>query len=117
MGVELVVLGRKEPIDHTDEVVTYADARRGIYKKLIVREGRLAGAILLGDAVAGPRLVEVYNRKETVPENRAELLFTLAAQAHNASFADDPDSFQVCNCNGVTKGKIVEAVGSGCRTL
>jgi len=117
MGVELVVLGRKEPVDDQDDVVTYADARQGIYKKLIVRERRLAGAILLGDAVVAPRLVEVYNRKETVPENRAELLFPLAAQAHGANFINAPDSFQVCNCNGVTKGKIVEAVDSGCRTL
>jgi nitrite reductase (NADH) large subunit len=117
MGVELVVLGRKEPVDDKDEVVTYADARQGVYKKLIVREGRLAGAILLGDAVAGPRLIEVYNRNETVPDNRAELLFPLAAQTGQASIANAPDSFQVCNCNGVAKGKIVEAVNSGCRTL
>src|SRR4030095_1263067 len=71
----------------------------------------------LGDAVAGPRLLEAFNRNETVPDNRAELLFPLAAQAGQAGIAHAPDSFQVCNCNGVSKGKIVEAVNSGCRTL
>ena len=49
MGVDLVVLGRKDPTDDKDEVITYADARRGIYKKVILRERLLAGAILLGD--------------------------------------------------------------------
>jgi nitrite reductase (NADH) large subunit len=117
MGVDLVVLGRKEPTDEKDEVVTYADARRGIYKKLIVREGRLGGAILLGDPVAGPRLLEVYYRNETVPNNRAELLFPIAVSTDNAGIANAPDSFQVCNCNGVSKGRIIEAVISGCRTM
>jgi nitrite reductase (NADH) large subunit len=117
MGVDLVVLGRKDPADEKDEVVTYADARKGIYKKLIVREGRLGGAILLGDPVAGPRLLEVYHRNEMVPDNRAELLFPIAAPTGNAGVADAPDSLQVCNCNGVAKGKIVEAIHSGCRTL
>src|SRR5262249_53402412 len=34
MGVDLAVLGKKEPEGGEDEVVTYADPRRGIYKKL-----------------------------------------------------------------------------------
>src|SRR5207237_6612296 len=47
MGVDLVVLGAKEATDDKDQVFTYAQPRRGIYKKVILREGRLAGAILL----------------------------------------------------------------------
>jgi nitrite reductase (NADH) large subunit len=117
MGVELVVLGRKEPADEKDEVVTYADSRRGIYKKVIVREGRLTGAILLGDALTGPRLLQAFHRREMVPENPAELLFALASATTQNSVIDAPASFQVCNCNGVSKGKILEAVKAGCRSI
>jgi nitrite reductase (NADH) large subunit len=117
MGVDLVVLGKKEPADDKDEVVTYADSRRGIYKKVIVRDGRLTGAILLGDSVTAPRLLQTFHRGETIPENPAELLFPLASADKQMSAADAPDSFQVCNCNGVSKGKIVEFVKSGCKSL
>jgi len=74
MGVDLVVMGKKEPTDEKDEVLTYTDARRGIYKKMILREGRLAGAILLGDVTAF-RLLRAFQKQETLPENPAELLF------------------------------------------
>jgi nitrite reductase (NADH) large subunit len=117
MGVDLVVLGKKEPADDKDEVVTYTDSRQGVYKKVIVREGRLAGAILLGDGTTAPRLLQLFHRNETVPANRAELLFPLAVENHQTNVADAPDSLQVCNCNGVSKGQIVESIQAGCRTL
>ena len=52
MGVDLAVMGDQDPADANDEVVKYSEPARGIYKKLIVRDGRLGGAILLGDASA-----------------------------------------------------------------
>src|SRR6185436_5468229 len=39
MGVELSVMGEKEAASEADEVATYSDPARGVYKKLIVREG------------------------------------------------------------------------------
>src|SRR5207244_1000294 len=92
--------------DDKDEAVTYADPRRGIYKKIIVREGRLAGAILLGDSGTAPRLLQAFHQGEYVPENPAELLFVLTSQTEAHSAADAPDSLQICNCNGVSKSKI-----------
>ncbi len=117
MGVDLVVLGKKEPSDDKDEAVTYADPRRGIYKKVIVREGRLAGAILLGDSGTAPRLLQAFHQGECVPENPAELLFALPSQTKTQSAANAPDSMQICNCNGVSKGKIVEQIKAGCKSL
>jgi nitrite reductase (NADH) large subunit len=117
MGVDLVVLGKKEPADDKDEVVTYADSRRGIYKKVIVREGRLIGAILLGDSSTASLLLQAFHQNTTVPSNPAELLFSLASQTKQASVADAPDSMQICNCNGVSKGRIVESIKAGGKTL
>jgi nitrite reductase (NADH) large subunit len=117
MGLELAVMGAKEAQDENDEVVVYAEPSRGIYKKLIVRNGQLAGAILLGDAATAPLLLQAFDRASLLPENRAELLFALATNTAITSLLEAPDEMQVCNCNGVTKGAIVSAVKGGCRSL
>ena len=60
MGVDLAVMGDKEPVGDDDEVVSYSEPSRGIYKKLIVRNGRLAGAIILGDGGIVPSLLQTF---------------------------------------------------------
>jgi nitrite reductase (NADH) large subunit len=117
MGVDLAVMGEREPSEPTDEVVTYSEPMRGIYKKLIVREGRLRGAILLGDAGAAPMLLQAFDRGSLLPDNRAELLFQLMVAEVATSVADLPDSAQICNCNGVSKGALIAAVVAGHCTL
>ncbi len=117
MGVELTVMGEKEPAQESDEVVTYAKPSRGVYKKLIVRDGYLAGAILLGDGLTAPRLLQVFDRGEDLPENRAELLFPLAGESKALDVTALPDRARICNCNGVSKGKIISAVKAGHRSL
>lgn len=101
MGVELTVMGEKESDRENDEVVTYTEPSRNIYKKLIVRNGYLAGAILLGDGLTAPRFLQVFDRGEALPENRAVLLFPLAVESKALNVTDLPDTAQVCNCNGV----------------
>lgn len=118
MGVELAVAGDKEPVNEDDEVVSYVEPNRGVYKKVIIRDGKVAGAILLGDGSTAPRLLQAFDRGETLPQNRAELLFPLSADGVPVLDVEDmPDDAQVCNCNGVSKGKIVAAVDGGCRSL
>jgi nitrite reductase (NADH) large subunit len=117
MGVDLAVIGEREARDENDEVVTYAEPSRGVYKKLIVRGGRLAGAILLGDASPAPALLRAFDRDATLPEDRAELLFSLASETALPSVVDLPDDAQICNCNGVSKAAIIAAVRKGCRSF
>ena len=117
MGVELAVAGDKEPTNEDDEVVAYVEPNRGVYKKVIIRDGKVAGAILLGDGFTAPRLLQAFDRGEVLPQNRAELLFPLSGEAAVLDLADMPDDAQVCNCNGVSKGKIIAAVDAGCRSL
>ncbi len=117
MGVELAIMGEKDPYSEDDEVVTYAEPGKGIYKKLIIHDNRLVGAILMGDGQAAPRVLQLFDRKGALPENRAELLFPLAGENKATNVADLPDSAQICNCNGVTKGKIIAAVKAGKRSL
>ena len=116
MGVELAVMGTRER-SGADEEIAYEDASRGIYKKLILRERRLVGSILLGDASAAPNLFQAFDREAEITADPAALLFPAAAEAKPRSVLDAPDSLQICNCNGVSKSAIVQAARRGCRSL
>ena len=115
MGVDLSVMGDKEPMPD-DEVVQYSEPSRGVYKKMIVRDGRLAGAILLGDPDVAPTVLQTFDRGLRLPENRADVLFPGSMPAP-LSAAALPDDAQICNCNGVSKGQLKSAIAAGCRTL
>ncbi len=117
MGVDLAVAGVKEARDEDDEVVTYVEPGQRIYKKLIVRDGQIVGAILLNDGISSPRLLQAFDRDEVLPANRAELLFGITAGLPAVDVSSMPDDAQVCNCNGVSKGQIVAAVKAGRRSL
>ena len=91
----------------------YSESSPGVYKKLIIREGRLAGAILLGDGMATPGVLQSFDRGQLLPQNRAELLFPTSAAAKVMDPANLPATAQICACNGVSKGRIAEAVQNG----
>jgi nitrite reductase (NADH) large subunit len=117
MGVDLVSLGEKDASAPTDEVVVYREPKRGIYKKLIVRDNKLCGAILLGDTDAADALIQMFNNEQAVPENRSELLFGDIKGTSFIQAADLPDNAQICNCNGVCKKTITDAITAGAQTV
>jgi nitrite reductase (NADH) large subunit len=118
MGLELAAIGEKDTDAPDDEVILYAEPSRGVYKKLIVRDGRIHGAIVLGDPSVVPGLLQAFDRGSILPEDRAELLVGRSVEAGGAmSVASMPDDAQICNCNGVSKGRILAAVADGCRSL
>ncbi len=117
MGIDLAVMGARDP-GADDEEVLYVDAARGVYKKLVLRGGRLQGAILLGEAAAAPELLRTFDREADLPSDPARLLFPGGdGAAAPKSVLDLPDEAQICNCNGVSKGQILAAVRAGRRTL
>ena len=116
MGVELASMGITEPGDDDDEVVQFSEPRRGTYKKLIIRKGRLAGAIMLGDLGKVAYLTQAFDKNTPLPDDRLSLLFDLGAPSAKVTMAEMPDSAQVCNCNGVSKAAIGQCVALGKRT-
>ena len=110
MGVELVSMGEKDPANEKDEVVTYREPNRGVYQKLIIREDRLAGAILLGQVQASDHLLRVLKDGNSVSPDRTELLFGRQEDKSLTDVLLMPDSLQICNCNGVTKEEIRKAI-------
>src|SRR6185503_12649914 len=117
MGVDLAVMGDKEPVDDDDEVVSYSEPSRGIYKKLILRRGRIAGAMLIGDGAIVPSLLQAFAENTQVAENRAELLFATIRMPPPSSTTAMPDAARICDCNNVSKAEIVEAVLKGARSV
>jgi nitrite reductase (NADH) large subunit len=113
MGVELASMGETKPSQPYDEVVVYREPSRGVYKKLIIREGTIAGAILLGETDTAGVLMQMFIGGSAVPERRADLLFGSSSGAPVLSVFDLPDHAQICNCNGVSKGQIKEAITVG----
>ena len=120
IGVDLAVMGDRDPTEESDEVVCYSEPARGVYKKLIVRNNRLAGAVVLGDAATAPMVLQTYAAGSTVSENRADILFSNAGVADPAKSRQPElmaDDTRVCDCNNVSKAQIIEAVLQGARSI
>src|SRR5215469_10676123 len=115
-GVELASMGAIEPESERDEVVQFSEPRRGTYKKVLVRDGHLLGAILLGDISKAAYLLHAFDSNTPLPEERLNLLFDIGAPAKQVTFEQMPMDTQVCNCNGVSKGAIVVCTQSAKRT-
>ena len=116
MGVELASMGLTEPEHEHDEVIQFSEARHGTYKKLIVRDGRLVGAMLMGDISKAAYLMQAFDRDSPLPDERLSLLFDLGTPPQKVTLDEMPAETQICNCNGVTKGAIGACVADGKRS-
>ncbi|HVV47394.1 MAG TPA: FAD-dependent oxidoreductase, partial [Bryobacteraceae bacterium] len=110
MGVDVASMGIVEPQTPEDEVVQFSEPKRGTYKKLIIRDGRLVGGILLGDISKAAYLIQAFDRNTPLPEERLHLLFDIGDPPKQVTFAEMAANTQICNCNGVSKGAIVACV-------
>jgi nitrite reductase (NADH) large subunit len=116
MGVEMAAMGITEPVEERDEIVQFTEPKKGTYKKLIIRDGRLVGGILLGDISKAAYLMQAFDRGTPLPEERLSLLFDIGAPSKKVTVEEMPVDMQVCNCNGVTKGAIMSCVKAGKRS-
>ncbi|GAB2607177.1 nitrite reductase [NAD(P)H] [Paractinoplanes abujensis] len=116
-GVDVASMGLKEPERDDDESLTFTEPGKGVYKNVIIRDGRLVGATMVGDVKKVAFLMQAFDRGLALPEERAELMFDLGGPAGEVKVEDMPDDEQVCNCNGVSKGAICSTVQSGCKTV
>ncbi|WP_300272712.1 FAD-dependent oxidoreductase [Halomonas sp.] len=80
-GISLYAFGPIEPdVDH--EVLTYHDPEHGDYRRLLLRDGRLEGAVLYGDTASGLWYFEQALAGRDLSDCRAALLLGAAdAQA------------------------------------
>ncbi|MDQ3576996.1 MAG: FAD-dependent oxidoreductase [Actinomycetota bacterium] len=119
-GIDLAALGDVHAdLDSTDaEVLCLNDPVRGRYAKLVIRDERVAGAILLGAPDAAATITQLFDAGTPVPTDRLGLLLgRLVTATDSATPVDLPESSVVCRCNMVTKGHIVTAWREGSESV
>ena len=57
------------------ETIVLNDARRGTYKKLVIADGRLTGAVLVGDTADALWYLELIRTHEPIAKIRGEMMF------------------------------------------
>ncbi len=61
------------------ETILLSDVRHGTYKKLVISEGRLTGAVLVGDAESALWYLELIRTREPVARIRRDMMFGRSA--------------------------------------
>lgn len=106
-GIEVASMGLTEPALDSDEVLQVIEDRKSSYRKLIVRDGRLVGAMLVGDVDAAANLVQLFDRGDPMPANRLDALCS-----PEAGLAEAGDR-TICNCHKVAEATLVDAIKGG----
>jgi nitrite reductase (NADH) large subunit len=57
------------------ESILLSDNRRGTYKKLVIADGRLTGAVLIGDTADALWYLELIRGREPIARIRKEMMF------------------------------------------
>ncbi|MGE5539355.1 MAG: nitrite reductase large subunit NirB [Gemmatimonas sp.] len=113
-GIDLFSAGNFAGGEDCGEL-TYHDTARNVYKKLVVREGRIDGVVLYGDVADSAWYLDLMRRREDVSPFKDALVFgqAVVAAMRNATpprVEDLGDEWQICGCNGVCKGTIVQTI-------
>ena len=100
------------------------DDLSGTYKKIVIENGKLVGAVLFGDISDGTELFSLIKKGESVEGKEKELLLgipldQLGGQSSSLSrYESMAEDEIVCGCNGVSKATITDAIQTkGCTTV
>ncbi len=98
-----------------DEVMLFQDPSAGTYKKLVIRDDRIKGAVLYGDTIDGTWYFQLMREGTGIGDFRKTILFG-QHDLGDAGHGDETrvmalsDDAEICGCNGVCKGDIVNAI-------
>ena len=121
-GIDVFSAGDFSGGDGCEDIVL-RDASRGVYKRVIVKDDRIVGAVLYGDTADGNWYFDLLKKQEDVSDLRDLLIFGQAFAAGGgvadpkAAVAALSDDAEICGCNGVTKGQVVSCIAKGAHSL
>ncbi|MGD9803932.1 MAG: nitrite reductase large subunit NirB [Hyphomicrobiaceae bacterium] len=121
-GINLFSAGDFAEAKDREEIVL-RDAVRNVYRRLVLQNDRLIGAVLFGDTSDGAWFFDHIKRKTDIAALRDTLIFGAsfaggAAADPTAAVAALADDAEICGCNGVCKGTITAAISKlGVTTL
>jgi nitrite reductase (NADH) large subunit len=113
-GINLFSAGDFADGEDREEIVL-RDAARGVYRRLVLKDDRLIGVVLYGDVSHGAWLFDLLKRDAPISDVRDTMMFGPGAAGGapldpTAAVAALPDDAEICGCNGVCKGKIVDTI-------
>jgi len=109
-GVDVASMGIQDAELESDQVFQIVEDRRNAYRKLVIRNGQLVGAMLVGNTAATATLVQLYDRGEPMPDDPLEVLCATRSAVPSGARL-------ICNCHKVTEAGIREAIEGGAESL
>jgi len=110
-GFDLCSIGLPEcPQEPGYEEVVFIDKAKRYYKKCIIHQDRLVGAIFIGDKTEFLEFRDLIANKTELSEKRLQLL-------RSGNKADPVLGKLVCSCNNVGSENISRSVAKGCDTM
>lgn len=108
-GTDLCSLGEVEcPDDPAFEEILFIDKAKRYYKKCIIHNDRLIGAILIGDKNEFLEYRNLIENKIELSEKRLQLL-------RSGKSPEPVIGKMVCSCNNVGEGNLVKKIKEGCK--
>ena len=122
VGIDVFSMGEVDQIDDDPALttVTWSDPEAGLYRRVIVRRGRAVGAIAIGKWAEINHLQQMIKARARITIWQLRRLRATGLLLKNAapqSVRDWADAATVCNCTGVTRGMLGQAMAAGCTTL
>ncbi len=101
--------------DETTEELILLDEKVGIYKKLVIYDNKIIGIVLYGDTADASWYLKLLKEHTDISDLRTKILFGKSALSGDSGHGGDDinsmaDDEEVCGCNGVCKGDIVNAI-------
>ena len=121
-GVDLFSAGDFAEGEGREEIVL-RDAARGVYKRLVIKDDRIVGAVMYGETTDGGWFFDLLRKATPIADMRDTLIFGQSFAGGTkldpmAAVAALPDEAEICGCNGVCKGKITTTIADkGLTTL
>ncbi|MCG7347151.1 nitrite reductase large subunit NirB [Sphingomonas sp. ACRSK] len=121
-GIDVFSAGDFSGGDGAEDIVL-RDASRGVYKRVVVRNDRIIGAVLYGDTADGSWYFDLLKKQDDISELRDLLIFgQIYAQGGGqadpkAAVAALSDDAEICGCNGVSKGQVVACIAGGAASI
>ena len=97
------------------EEIVFQDVARGIYRKVVLNDNRVQGAVAYGDTSDASWYFQLMREGIDVSALRDQLLFGQSHRGDSGSggkigAAALPDDAEICGCNGVCKGDVASAI-------
>ncbi|MDJ0820274.1 MAG: nitrite reductase large subunit NirB [Paracoccaceae bacterium] len=104
------------------EDIVFRDPSRGVYKRLVIENDRLIGAVMYGDTADSNWFFGLIQSGDDISEMRETLIFGPAYQGEGAAdplsaVAALPPEAEICGCNGICKSTITTAIEGGATDL